>query len=151
LLKRSENHDPWYELHRPRSFLLVKKPKLLSGWRKGDSQFSIETTGKIFYKHSGRTAAIVTKDGAPSLKSLLGVLNSSIIKLYVHTISPEFQGLGHVYEVKILDNIPVVPLTEKSKPLYDAVAKGVKEILALQPGKKSKEIVKRQAQLESDR
>jgi hypothetical protein len=57
-------------------------------------------------------------------------LNGSAVALYVRTVSPEFRG-GHVYSARILDDLLIVPLDDKSRPIYEAIERAVEEIIAM--------------------
>lgn len=130
LLRRAiSDGSTWYELASARPEAVMRQAKLLVGWAKGASQFTVDGSGGMFFANI-IGAAVVPKDNAPSLDALLGTLNSATIRRFVETISPELRG-GHVYSASTLDTIPIVPVTDKSMPLYDTIAEKVRDILGL--------------------
>ncbi len=135
----------WYELLRPRSSELMRSPKLVTGWSADKNRLGIDVHGQFLLIRSN--VGIVPKEGAPSLPALLGVLNSSAVKLYLDTISPQYEG-GFPTPPGVMDTVPIVPLTEQSKPLYDAIEGRVNAILALQARTETEQTVQQQTDLE---
>ena len=119
LMKRrtvKSGRTAWYGLETPGSVEIMSKPKLVTGWKKGQTSIGIDLHGGMFMLMTGMSAGIVPQDGSPSLEALMGLLGSAAVRVFVETYSPEFNGGDHIFPPTILDTIPIVPLTPASTP-----------------------------------
>ncbi|CAK0779089.1 adenine-specific DNA-methyltransferase [uncultured Gammaproteobacteria bacterium] len=130
LSNRSRGNGPWYAPSSVNRRFFGKEPKLLTGWRQGPAQFTLDETGGILFTGSSRTAAVVPTTPDIPITALLGILNSDPIRKVAATTGKEYQG-GLAWSASVLDQIPIVPVTGQTRPLYEAIAAKVRAILPL--------------------
>ena len=130
LSSRSRGNGPWYAPSSVNRRFFGKEPKLLTGWRQGPAQFTLDETGDILFTGSSRTAAVVPTTPDIPIAALLGILNSDSIWKVAATTGKEYQG-GLAWSASVLDQIPIVPVTGQTRPLYEAIAAKVRAILPL--------------------
>ena len=136
LMKRSKRdlaRMPWYALSRPQNYRLMHAPKVLSGWKPGRPRFGLDEKGGLFFTGSSRTAGIVPREDRPSLHALLGILNSGVAETYFRVVSPEYRG-GRAYSPRILEDLPLPPINDRTRALYDEIGATVQERLGIPGG-----------------
>ncbi|MEM7570469.1 MAG: Eco57I restriction-modification methylase domain-containing protein [Pseudomonadota bacterium] len=121
-------NQTWYALHRIRDPRLMNGPKLVTGWRKGAAQFTLDSKGHLFQSVG---CGVSLTDKRFDLPMLLGLLNSRPVYAYARTMKPELWS-GIVFASTLVESIPIVAMTGKSRPLYAAIGARAQRILDLE-------------------
>ncbi len=131
-LRKSSRSEarPWYSLARLSNNEEIRRPKLLTGWKAGKAQFTLDADGRWFFQGSSRLAAVIPTNNEFTLEMLLGLLNSESMMVYARTMRPELWG-GIPFSSSFLKTIPIVAMTKKSRPLYERIGAKAAKILEL--------------------
>ncbi|MDX2073034.1 MAG: helix-hairpin-helix domain-containing protein [Alphaproteobacteria bacterium] len=122
----------WYRIQSPNDKQYYPLVKILWGWKKGKSQFTIDYSQRNFLKSSGGTGGIVIKDPAYSIEAIAGILNSEPLRLFLQNQSIDYGEGSHAYLATFMKGAPIAPLTKENKPIYAAIEKNVKAIYKAQ-------------------
>jgi hypothetical protein len=132
LLKRNKNDmqrlTNWFDILIMKNRYLLPQPKILSGWKKGKPQYTLDKTGEFYFTGGSLNSGIIMKGSSPSLEALLGILNSSVTKLYIETISPKLWS-GYSYSAKKIESLPIPLFNNETLSCYMAIETRVKKIL----------------------
>lgn len=111
LLKRKDSRkklkeEKWYQLTRFGQKKVFSERKIVTPGEVKEHKFSIDETKAGF--SCARVFAITINDKKYSYEFLLGILNSALIKYYLHSIAPLKQGGYYTYSSNILNSIPII-------------------------------------------
>ncbi len=128
--RRNSKNDLWYTLAIPRNYSLMFKPKLVTGWKAGQTQFTLDKGGDWFFQGGGASTGVISTNDNFTLEMLLGLLNSKPVMAYARTTRPELWA-GIEFSSSFLESIPVVAMTKKSRPIYERIGAKAAKILDL--------------------
>lgn len=117
-----------HSLARARDPQLLFSPKLITGWKAGKAQFTIDPSGDLSFS-GGLIAGVVSTDADFSLEMLLGLLNSEPVFAYARTVRPELWS-GISFSPTFIESIPIVPMSATSRPIYKMIGARAKQVLA---------------------
>jgi len=133
LLKRKDSRKTmaekknWYGLIRFGKYSIFKKTKIISPGEVNNNKFSIDTTGAGF--SCARVFAITKNLKSFDIYFLLGLLNSSLIEYYLHSVAPVKAGGYFSYSAEIINTIPLPKNLATKKIEIEDLTKYVHSIL----------------------
>lgn len=119
--KTLENDSNWFKLIRQGNKKLFKNEKIVCPGESKRNKFCLDEGNS--YKFA-RIASITSENENISLKYLLGIFNSKLIEIYLHSITPLKKGGYHSYSPSILDKVPIPYASiDFQQPIIDEVEK----------------------------
>ncbi len=103
--KTLEGSKKWYKLIRPGNPNTFSKEKIVYQGLCKENKFTYDKTGSACV--GGGVFYIISNNDKISLKFILGILNSKLIEIYLHSITPLKKGGYHKYSTRTINNIPL--------------------------------------------
>ena len=102
--KTLEDNSNWFKLIRQGNLNLFSSEKIVYPGESKRNKFGLDIGNS--YKNA-RIFSITVDENKFSLRYLLGILNSNLIEIYLHSVSPLKSGGYHSYSSSILNKLPV--------------------------------------------
>ncbi|MEA2052076.1 MAG: Eco57I restriction-modification methylase domain-containing protein, partial [Euryarchaeota archaeon] len=98
----------WYAFTYPRNMLLYKKPKIFTPYNAFRNTFCFDENGGYYFTTGVAGAYGLLFASSPcDIKYFLGVLNSSIVNLFIKQIGTCLQGGYYSYEKRFIEKLPI--------------------------------------------
>lgn len=132
---------PWYCFIRYKKIDLFKSPKILYPTITNKNNFAIDTSGHLWI--AGAIYGIIPK--TINIKTLLGVLNSSVLEFYTKNVCPVKAGGYYQYMGNILKSVPIkIPATKMEKEIEEKIIAIVNELQELaKKGHEKEDLIKK--------
>ncbi len=123
-----DTNKPWYAFVRHKKWSTLNKPKIVYQSLTNTNNFAIDNLSHLWV--CGRIYAIVPEK--INIKTLLGILNSSILEFYLKVVSPVKAGGYYEYMGNSMKEVPIkIPATKSEKEIEEKIILLVDELQEL--------------------
>jgi hypothetical protein len=117
----------WYGLVRFGRYDVFKRPKIVFPGEENINKFGIDNTSSGY--SGARVFSITVINDSIDISSLLGIMNSSFIQYYLHSVTPAKAGGYFSYSADFIDSIPVPKNLDNCKEDLKIIKQNVKKLL----------------------
>ncbi|MBN1572011.1 MAG: N-6 DNA methylase [Deltaproteobacteria bacterium] len=116
----------WWSYSRPQNMLLLDRNKILTPFNAFNSSFFYDTKGGFIFSAgvSGAYGILLNSEVNINYEYLLGILNSSLLEIYLKSISTALRGGFYSFENKYIKQLPIY-LPEKSDEDKNKICKEI--------------------------
>jgi hypothetical protein len=117
----------WYGLIRFGKGSIFKQVKIISPGEVSNNKFSIDTSKSGF--SCARVFAITTNNKSLDIYFLLGLLNSSLVEYFLHSVAPVKAGGYYQYSTEFINSVPLPKNLENKKNEIEQISGIVHDLL----------------------
>jgi hypothetical protein len=131
-------HDKWYAFGRSQNLSEMEQAKILTPSIASKASFTLDANDYYYFVGSGGGGGggygITLKDNKYSMQYVLGLLNSTLLDVYLKSYSSQFSGGYYAYNRQYIEHLPVrtINFTDiADKVRHDKMVSLVDQMLSL--------------------